>query len=358
VFYVNLPVGLLSLLFVGLYLPHLRHSDPAKTMRLDWPGALLITTALGCLQLFVELLPKHGISTGTTLLLVISLAAVAAIWFWERRCAQPLLPFEMFRDPKLGPLFTLSVVGGFAMFSVLFFAPLLLQGGFGLSPQDAGVLITPLVVFITIGSIANGRIVTRLRNPNAMLTVGFVLLAICCAGVAVSTRTMPRALLMVFMLCGGLGLGFIFPNLTIFAQQAAGRQNLGIATALLQSLRMIGGMAGAALTGTLVTHRYTSGVKSGLSADHALPWLAQLADPQILINHAAQGPLMAQLAAAGHDGARLLELARLALVSAIHMGVGLGVVIAVFGVWHVRRLPLVTLHTHHKPSPETLVHGE
>jgi len=252
----------------------------------------------------------------------------------------------------------LSVVGGFAMFSVLFFAPLLLQGGFGLSPQDAGVLITPLVVFITIGSIANGRIVTRLRNPNAMLTVGFVLLAICCAGVAVSTRTMPRALLMVFMLCGGLGLGFIFPNLTIFAQQAAGRQNLGIATALLQSLRMIGGMAGAALTGTLVTHRYTSGVKSGLSADHALPWLAQLADPQILINHAAQGPLMAQLAAAGHDGARLLELARLALVSAIHMGVGLGVVIAVFGVWHVRRLPLVTLHTHHKPSPETLVHGE
>ena len=358
VFYVNLPVGLLSLVFVGFYLPHLRHSDPSKSMRLDWPGALMIAAALGCLQLFVEMLPQHGVTAGTALLLAASVGAVVAIWFWERRCAQPLLPFEMFRDPKLGPLFTLSVVGGFAMFSVLFFAPLLLQGGFGLSPREAGLLITPLVVFITIGSIANGRIVTHLRNPNAMLTLGFVMLVICCTGIALSTRRMPQALLMAFMLSGGLGLGFVLPNLTIFAQQAAGRQNLGIATALLQSLRMIGGMGGAALTGSLVTHRYTHVVKSGLAADHASSWLPEMADPQILIDHAAQGPLLAQLNAAGHDGAHLLELAREALVGAIHMGVGLGVVVAIFGVWHVRRLPPVVLHTRSTSSDQTLVHGE
>ncbi len=60
VFYVNLPVGLLSLFFVWRFLPHLRHVEHEGKMRLDWPGALLIAVALGSLQLFVEMLPKHG----------------------------------------------------------------------------------------------------------------------------------------------------------------------------------------------------------------------------------------------------------------------------------------------------------
>ncbi len=67
---------------------------------------------------------------------------------------------------------------------------------------------------------------------------------------------------MTFMVIGGLGLGFVMPNLTVFAQQTAGREHLGIATALLQSLRMIGGMIGTALTGTLSAHLYASGVRS------------------------------------------------------------------------------------------------
>jgi len=235
---------------------------------------------------------------------------------------------------------------------------LLLQGGFGLSPRDAGVLITPLVVFITIGSIANGRIVTRLRNPNAMLTAGFALLAIACVGVACSTRTMPRLLLMTFMLSGGLGLGFVFPNLTIFAQQAAGRAHLGIATALLQSLRMIGGMFGAALTGTLVTHQYASGVKAGLTTDHALHWLVQFADPQILISQAAQIPLLAELASQGHNGALLLEMARKALVTSVHLGVALAALVALYAIWHVRRMPPVKLQHHAGAKPEPVIHGE
>ncbi|HEY1610312.1 MAG TPA: MFS transporter, partial [Paraburkholderia sp.] len=65
VFYVNLPVGLLSLLFVWRYLPHLRNRATEGRMRLDWPGALLIAVALGCLQIFVETVPKHGLTTNT-----------------------------------------------------------------------------------------------------------------------------------------------------------------------------------------------------------------------------------------------------------------------------------------------------
>jgi predicted MFS family arabinose efflux permease len=349
VFYVNLPVGVLSLFFVWRFLPHLRHVAHEGKMRLDWPGAALIAVALGALQLFVEMLPKHGISVETAMLLAVAIVASYSLWKWELRCSYAILPVDMFRNKSLAALFTLAILGGFTMFSLLFYAPLLFQGGFGMSPKDAGMMITPLVVFITIGSIVNGRIVTRLKNANLMLYVGFAFLAASCFGVVIATHTMPRSMLLVVMLMGGLGLGFVMPNLTVFAQQTAGRQHLGIATALLQSLRMIGGMIGTALTGTLVSHLYASGVSLALERDHAMHWLGDLSDPQILINREGQDTLLAQLAAAGHNGAMLLESARESLVAAIHIGLAVAAVVAVVSLWQSRRVPPVRLKRTHEP---------
>ncbi|MXN74978.1 MFS transporter [Burkholderia sp. 4701] len=351
VFYVNLPVGILSLLFVWRYLPHLRHVEHDEKMRLDWPGAILIALSLGALQLFVEWLPKYGITGWPTLLLGVALVAGVGLWHWEKRCAQPILPFDMFRNRALSALFVLAILAGFSMFSLLFYAPLLFQGGFGMSPKEAGLVITPLVVFITIGSIMNGRVVTRIRHPNAMLHVGFVLFAITCVGVVAATHTTPRWALMALMVAGGVGLGFVLPNLTVFAQQTAGREHLGIATALLQSLRMVGGMVGTALTGTLVNQMYAGGVRDALAADHALQWHARLADPQILIDRAAQGGLVTELTRAGHNGALLLEAARESLVGAIHLGVAVAAAVAVFSVWQCRRVPPITLRRKLEPGP-------
>jgi EmrB/QacA subfamily drug resistance transporter len=350
VFYVNLPVGLVSLIFVLRYLPHLRNVVHESRMRLDWPGALLIAVTLGSLQLFVERLPKHGLLSFSALgLLGVAVAAAWALWRWERRFPQAILPIDMFRNPSLNALFTLAVLGGFTMFSLLFYAPLLFQGGFGMSPNEAGLVITPLVVFITIGSIANGRIVSRIRNPNLMLYIGFAMIAAACLAVVVATRSTPRPLLMSLMIVGGLGLGFVMPNLTVFAQQTAGREHLGIATALLQSLRMIGGMFGTALTGTMVTHLYASGVRNALEANQAMHWLPQLADPQILINREAEATLIGDLTHAGHNGALLLESARVALVSAIHLGIAVAGVVALVSVWQTRRVPPIRLHRKVEP---------
>jgi MFS family permease len=256
----------------------------------------------------------------------------------------------MFRNRSLSALFMLAVLGGFSMFSLLFYAPLLFQGGFGMSPNEAGLVITPLVVFITIGSILNGRLVSRVRSPNVMLYIGFALLAVACLGAVIATHVMPHWLLMMFMVLAGLGLGFVLPNLTIFAQQTAGREHLGIATALLQSLRMIGGMMGTAITGTLVTYMYAGGVRHALDRDGATHWFADLGDPQILIDRSAQAKLLDQLTRAGHNGEMLLEAAREALVAAIHVGLALAAVVAVISVWQSRRVPPVKLSRLLKPT--------
>ncbi|GAB2902412.1 MFS transporter [Paralcaligenes sp. KSB-10] len=342
VFYVNLPIGLLSLWFVWRYLPLIRQVQKG-VIRLDWPGALMVALGLGSLQLFVELLPSRGLGLSMILLCVFSLLVFVALFYWEKRCPEPLLPFEMFRNKSLAALFSLSLLAGFSMFAVLFYVPLLLQGGFGLTPQEAGVLITPLVVCITIGSIINGRIITRLPNPNGMLYAGFSLLILSCLGIISMGQGTPGWIVIIYMMLGGLGLGFVMPNLTVFAQETAGRSHLGIATALLQSVRMIGGMLGTAIVGTLVTHYYISGVRQAAQGHQSAVWFKTLEDPQILVNISVQNRFLTQLHHLGLDGGSFIEAARLSLVGAVHSGVALALLVAIIALVWVRRVPFISL---------------
>ncbi|MGC7527304.1 MFS transporter, partial [Pandoraea pneumonica] len=90
------------------------------------------------LQMLVEWLPADGLSRGVVTLAIVLVVSSFALYRWEQRTSHPIVPFEMFRDKSLAPLFVLSVFAGFSMFGLLFYAPLLLQGGFGLSPRETG----------------------------------------------------------------------------------------------------------------------------------------------------------------------------------------------------------------------------
>jgi hypothetical protein len=235
--------------------------------------------------------------------------------------------------PSLRLLFVLSVAAGAIMFSLLFYLPLLLQGAYGYSPQDAGLLITPLALSITLGAIVNSRIVTRLRNPNHLPLAGFVALLLACLGLAVVGRGAAFNLL----------LGFILLNLTVFTQTLAERQFLGIATALTQSLRLVGGLLGTAGMGVLVNLLYSANVQRVfLAANHA-EGIAMYADPQTLLH-------------SNLEASPWLNLARDALAQSV--GVGLLLCAGVLALLILYRLPPVRLHVvpatvaPEKPAPE------
>lgn len=344
VFFVNLPVGLISVWFVWRYLPRIRHADHTPS-RLDWLGAALIAVALGGMQLLVEWLPQHKPPLLLALLAVVAIGSVVLLLWWERRCANPILPLDMFTHRSLQPLFILSVLMGFCLFAVMYYAPLMFQGGFGLSPNQAGLLVTPLVVFITVGSIINGRIITRVPKPNIMLYVGFAFFWVAAFGLTQTHLGTPHWVIVLVMMMGGLGLGLLMPNLTIFAQETAPRTQLGIATAMLQSTRMIGGMLGTALIGTFVTHRYTAGVEDFLQnqAPGSMQWAHWLDDPQILVNHSVAQQFSQAAGQVGVQAGALLDGARVALVNAIHGGQWAVVGVMVLALLIVRRVPPLKL---------------
>jgi EmrB/QacA subfamily drug resistance transporter len=350
VFFVNLPVGMISLAFVWHFLPRIRHAERPPS-QLDWLGSLLVALTLGSLQLLVEWLPNRSAVVLIALAFVGATSAIGLVW-WERRCPHPVLSLEMFSNRALAPLFTLSLMVGFFMFAVLYYAPLMFQGGFGLSPNQAGLLITPLAVFITVGSVVNGRIVTRLSSPNRMLIVGLGLFWVAALALTQVTALTPHALIILIMMLGGLGLGLLLPNLTLFAQTSAPRTQMGVATAMLQSTRIVGGLLGTALVGTLVSHRYVEGVATLLQASHGSQWMGWLADPQILVSHARAARFDLAVLRTGRDASLLLAGARNSLVSAIHFSQWLVVGLMVVALWVVSRVPAINLH-HKAGGPGT-----
>lgn len=334
-FMINLPVGIVSLLCVILYLPFFRPSHGDK-VRIDWGGALLLSIALACLQLFVEMLPRHGWNaTAGWLLLAVIVSSIGFLWC-ERRATHPIVPMDLFRDRSLNIVFLLSALIGFIMFSLIFFSPLLLQAGFGLSPQRAGLLVTPLAACVAVGSIFNSRIVTRLRKPTAIVSLGFSLLILSCIGLAASSLQTPAWMLEVPLFAGGVGMGFIFSNLNVFSQELAGRENFGIVTAVIQSTRMVGGMFGTAIIGVLVTRLYAARVSSAVlgSIGH-IPsgLLARMQDPDALVDSHLKESLLASV----HSTA-LLDALRETLINSIHIGFVLTALAAAVAVWKVRSI--------------------
>lgn len=343
IFLINLPVGLLSFIFVWRYVPHIRHQAKQAHFHMDWLGILFIVLALGSLQLGVEMLPKHGLSFNVIGLLILSAVSFYCLWLCEKRAEQPIMPMAIMRHKTMNYLFLFSVMLGFVLFALLMYAPLLFQGGLSLTPREAGLLITPLVVSITFASVFNNQIVTRLPKPNNMLYIGFMMVALCCLGMMLVQSSSSHFYIVCVMLIGGLGMGFIMPNLTIFTQQVAPKEYIGVATGLIQSYRMVGGMLGAALCGVIVTGMYTSQVTSLLVKEQAMGWYNQLINPAIFMDQSEQISVITQMKIAGKEGDVLFEAVRSALINALHSGFALILIISLIGFLLVRFIPYIEL---------------
>lgn len=184
-----------------------------------------------------------------------------------------------------------------------------------------------------------------------MLYAGFALLAISFAGITLAVATTPHGVIAVVMALGGLGLGFVMPNLTVFAQEAVPRTQLGIVTALLQSLRMIGGMLGTAAVGALVMALYQGSVEQAAAAAGAQSWAPRLADPQVLVSASTQQRFIQDVTSAGFDGPALVESGRASLVSAVHLGQLAGLAAALIALWRVRAVPRIVFRKREPAAP-------
>jgi EmrB/QacA subfamily drug resistance transporter len=246
VFWVNLPIGPVSMLLLGLFL---RETAPARRHRIDVAGAVLTVLASGSLML--ALLQLATLGWWAAALLLFSALAWVLLVVQERRAAEPMLPLALWRDRTI----LAGNLGGFAIGAVAMgvsaYLPTYVQGVMGRSALIAGMALAAMSLGWPIASTLCGRLmlvtsyrVTAILGGGALVGGSLVL-------VALQPGSGPLwAGAGAFLI--GAGMGLSNTTFVVSAQNAAGWQLRGIATSSTMFMRMIGSALGTALLGAVL----------------------------------------------------------------------------------------------------------
>jgi EmrB/QacA subfamily drug resistance transporter len=258
IFYVNIPIGLVSLFFIFRLLPTVK--NPRATRNFDILGGVIFTIATGFL--LVGLTQKGQTNPTTHALnawtdptvggfILIALVGIALFIWAESRAKEAIVPLQLFRIRTYAASMVATFFAAFAFFGAIIFLPRWFQIVQGYSPTNSGLAALPLMVGLIFSSIASGLIVAR-TGRYKWLTVGAIILM----GISTLLMTQLRAetpvtIVWLWMFIAGLGVGPTFAVFTLIVQNAVPFNMLGVATSNLTFFRQIGGTVALAIVGTL-----------------------------------------------------------------------------------------------------------
>ena len=336
VFYVNLPLGLFSLIALPFALPRGERRPGAKV---DYLGAVVITASVSALLLALSWAGAgHAWGSGRVLAgLAVSAVLLALFVPVEVRAEEPVVPLSLFRSRTFASASALMFMAGLGTFGIVLYAPLFVQGVLGETATGSGTVLTPLVLTMTATGIVGGQLVARTRRlkPFAVVGASVVVLGVyllTTLGVDSGAGTVA-----LYLFVTGLGLGLVQPTVTLAVQTTVGKEVLGVATSATQFLRSVGSTVGTAVIGSFVTAGYAEKLEA--NAPEGVPdrLLSALRSPQALVSEEARGALSGA-ASRIPGGDRVVEgllvVAREALADAIRDGFVftlLAVGLAVFG---------------------------
>jgi EmrB/QacA subfamily drug resistance transporter len=297
VFYINIPIGILTLAALLIYLPtniSIRTSTSkgwAAMRRIDFLGAVLVAGATVCLLLGLTWGSNSTYAWGSVEvvgILVASVVLYALFFINERSAREPVLPLDLFNNQVFSMSMLLSFLQLVVLVGLVIYLPLFLQGVLGVSPTNSGEAITPLTISSVIASVAASLLVARLLRYQWVTIVSAVLMVV---GAYLMTRISTTIDIMVmigFMVVAGLGLGPFFSILQLSAQNAIPRTRLGVGTSAVRFAAQVGAVVGIAIVGTIVNQTLSSDIANRLPApvvQQLTPGeLQAVANPQLLIN--------------------------------------------------------------------------
>ena len=270
-FFINLPIGLVALAVLARQFPR---QKPDHTGRMDYAGALVLSGALVSLLLSTHhQLP--GESGWPTASLVVAGIVLGAAFIWiQARSSSPLLPLSLFGRRQFSAAVALSAASGLTLFAAVVFLPLYLQTARGLSPADSGWHLMPLMAGITLASVLSGRHLSRTGQVRALAVLACLLSAAAFFALGLIVRQVhwPLGLISLALLPLGLGVGALFPLVTVAAQHAAPLPLMGIATASPVMFRSVAGALGVSVMGTIFAQAMASrlAVPGALASDPAI----------------------------------------------------------------------------------------
>jgi len=322
VFLINVPVVIVGVTAMAIFAPESRDPKPG---RLDPLGVLGSIVGLVLLTYGIISGGQAGSWAEPKVIGTIAagLVVLAAFVWWESRIDHPSLDVRLFRNPRMSAAVGLLALTFFALSGVVFFLTFYWQSVRGFTPFQAGLLVLPLAITQVIVSPRSAGLVRRF-GAKAVSVVGLTMVALALStyGWLVEAST-PIWIILAFGVVQGAGMAVVMPAATESIMSTLPRERAGAGSAVQNTARQTAVALGVAVVGSIVSTVYRGHIDGSLTA---LP--ARLRD--------AAGEsiesTMAVVSKLGPAGNALVEPAKEAFMSAMHVAGFMAGAFALLGV--------------------------
>ncbi len=252
IFFINIPVGVLGLLFAGLFLREEKQPSPGH---LDLPGFVLAAAGLAAVVYALSEAGIHGfgdsrvISSGLPGLLLLGLFTIV-----ELRVAEPMIDVRLFRNRLFSAANTVQLVGQGGLIGALFLLPLLLQAEMGFTPLESGLATFPQAIgVITMVQIAS-RLYHRIGPRRLMMGGMFGATLTTLAFLFVGLGTDPWWIRGI-MFARGLSFALVLVSLQTATFATISPPDMGRASAIFNAGRQVAASLGVAVLAAALTNR-------------------------------------------------------------------------------------------------------
>ncbi|MFJ9020679.1 MDR family MFS transporter [Streptomyces sp. NPDC102259] len=253
-FYINLPLGVVSLALISavLHLPRKRSQS-----RIDYLGATLLTVGITSIVLVTTWGgSEYAWSSARIMeLIAIGVASLIGFVFWQTRAAEPIVPLHIFRSRNFTLMSIIGFVTGFVMFGATLFLPLYQQSVQGASATNSGLLLLPMLGAMLVTSMVAGRVTTNSGKYKIFPLVGSVAMVIGLYLLSTMDTGTSRLTSGVFMAVVGLGMGCLMQITMLVAQNSVEMKDMGVASSSTTLFRTLGSSFGVAIMGALFNNR-------------------------------------------------------------------------------------------------------
>src|SRR5262249_44280789 len=178
IFYINVPIGAVSLLLCRFFIedpPYLREAKPGEV---DFVGFGLLAIWIGALQIMLDKGQDEDwfASQFIRWLAVFATVGFFVFLFWEMRNRHPLVNLRVLKDRNLsvGILINLSI--GAVLYATTAMLPLILQTLLGYNALESGLTMSPRGLGAIVGSVIAGQLIARI-DARYLVATGFAVLA-------------------------------------------------------------------------------------------------------------------------------------------------------------------------------------
>jgi EmrB/QacA subfamily drug resistance transporter len=261
IFYVNVPIGILLIIFCLRYVPRDLDRDRRARGPLDLTGMVLLGAGTLALMLGVSYLGEAGASAASALFLAPVLAGLLGLALFGRHIrhvADPFIAPRLIAGRGFGAVNVINILYGGAVAGMLALVPLYAVDRYGISALGSGTLLTAegIAVITLSGLAAMGLRRTGYRWP---LYIGSAVTAIGIAGLAVDPAGVsPYAWLAMSACVTGIGTGFASPASRNAGLQLAPDQSAALA-ALRSTGRQVGQIVAVSITTTIIAQSASPG---------------------------------------------------------------------------------------------------